>query len=96
MFQVLETSNMAATFVVLLNFKVTIYYILESIQPFLAKYGTHVVLIKALKVNISGFGKIQYGHHFCHFCEFLDYSLSYLGKYSTNFNEICYTYTTYR
>ena len=34
-------------------------------------------------MNISGFGKIQYGRHFF---KFLNYDLLYLGKYSTDLN----------
>ena len=55
------------------------------------KFGTHVALIKDFKVNISGFGKIQYGRHFFRFSEILNYDLLYLGNYSTDLNEIWHT-----
>ena len=60
------------------------------------KFGTRIALIKGLKVNISGFGKIQYGRHFFIFSDFLNYDLLYLGNYSTDLNEIWHTYSTYK
>ena len=60
------------------------------------KFGTQIAVIKGFKVNISGFGKIQYGRHFFRFSEFLNYDLLYLGKYSTDLNEIWHTYSTYK
>ena len=47
-------------------------------------------------MNVLIFGKVQYGHQFCSFHEFLNYDLTYLGKYLTNFNEVWHTYSTYR
>ena len=54
----------------------------------LTKFGTHVALVRSFKVNISCFGKIQYGRQFCRFQLFLNYDLTYLEKYCTDFNEI--------
>ena len=73
-----------------------IFNISESIQLILMKFGTQVSLIGNFKVNISVFGKIQYGRQFCCFRLFLNYDLQYLGKYLTDFNEIWYTSITYR
>ena len=36
------------------------------------KFSTHKALTKSIKINISGFAKIQYGHKFLHFSEFFE------------------------
>ena len=60
------------------------------------KFVCQVALIGNFKVNISIYEKIQYGRQFCRFHEYLNYDLTYLEKYSTDFSEIWYTSSTYR
>ena len=71
-------------------------YILKTIQLILTKFGTHIALISSFKMNISFFGKIQYGRQFCRFREFLNYYVQYLGNHSIDFIEIWHTYSTHR
>ena len=87
---------MAANFAVFGYFKIAIFNISESILLILVKFGTQVALIGNFKVNISVFGKIQFGHQFCCLHLFLNYDLQYLRIYSTDFSEICHKSSTYR
>ena len=56
-FQFLKESNMASIFAVFVNFEITICHISESIQPILMKFGTHVALVRSLKLECFSFWK---------------------------------------